>query len=70
MTLDAYLKEAGESEGDFAERAGIGKATVYRIKKNGARSAAVIQKVVDATAGKVTVGDLVSVATKKKRRAA
>lgn len=70
MTLDAYLKARGESESEFAERAGIGRATVFRIKKHGARSSPVIRKIVAACEGKVTANDLVGLSVKRKRSAA
>lgn len=70
MQLFDYLAKANETDEQFAERAGISRATIKRIKKTGtARSAAVIEKIVTATKGEVTVVDLLTVA-KKKRKAA
>lgn len=68
MKLDAYLKERGETEDEFAGRAGIGRATVFRIKNRGARTAAIIAKVVAACEGKVSANDLVVGGQTKGRR--
>lgn len=58
MKLDAYLRSHQETEAEFAERAGIGRATVSRVKKNGAGSIKVLRKVVAACGGQVTEDDL------------
>lgn len=71
MTLKDYLSRHEESDEDFAERAGISRATVKRIHKTGgARSAAVIQKIVAACNNEVSLSDLVAVSIKKSRRRA
>jgi len=59
MTLDSYRRRRGESVSAFAKRAGISEATYWRIKKHGARSGAVIEKIVAACEGRVSANDLV-----------
>lgn len=65
MKLDAYLKARNETEAEFATRAGIGKATVSRVKKNGANSIRVLRKVVAVCGGQVTEDDLLCVEAPK-----
>lgn len=59
MKLAAYLEENGESAAEFAERAGISKATAFRVKSTGlAGSLIVIRKITEATGGLVNASDL------------
>jgi len=70
MRLFDYLAKKDESDEQFAKRAGISRATIKRIKKDGtARSFAVIAKIVAASNNEVTVADLVSVSRKKRKAA-
>jgi len=68
MTLDSYRRRRGESVSAFAKRCGISEATYFRILQHGARSGAVIQKIVDACEGRVSANDLV-VGGKRQRTA-
>jgi transcriptional regulator with XRE-family HTH domain len=71
MKLDAYLEKHQESEEDFATRAGIGRATVFRIKKSGfAQSVAVIRKIVAACGGEITWDELMAAAPRRRKRRA
>ena len=74
MTLHAYLKKRCETEDDFAKRADISRATVFRLKKSaGAYSGTVIAKVVAACEGLVSANELLGIAPApkpKRKRAA
>lgn len=69
MTLKDYLHGRSEKDEEFALRAGVSRATIKRIHATGcARSTAVVQKIVAASNGDVTVADLVVTAPAKRRR--
>jgi transcriptional regulator with XRE-family HTH domain len=70
MRLVDYLVRHSETDEEFAERAGISRATIKRIKKTGtARSAAVIEKIIAASNNEITASDLLFVKKGKKRAA-
>lgn len=58
MKLDTYLKEHGLSDGDFAAEVGRDRTTVLRWRRDDARPDwPALQKVLEATGGKVTPND-------------
>jgi hypothetical protein len=67
MTLHAYLRKQGETEGDFAKRAGVSRATVFRLKRTGGGcSSTTIAKVVAACRGQVSANELLGIEAKRK----
>lgn len=63
MTLEAYLTDAQMNMSEFARRIGVKPQTIHRYVKQG-RSPEwpIMEKIVLATAGKVTANDFLGVA--------
>lgn len=63
MTLEAYLAETQMNMSEFARRVGVKPQTIQRYVKQGrAPEWAVMERIVLATAGKVTANDFLGVA--------
>lgn len=73
MTLVAYLALTKESISKFSKRAGVSDSSIKRIKRSGhADSRTVATKIVIATGGDVTMGELfpeIKIPPKAKRAA-
>ena len=63
MTLSEYLSEAGLTDAQFAEKLGVNRSTVTRIR-NGTHppSMRTVIRIAEATDGKVTANDLCGMA--------
>lgn len=57
MTLDDYLKSADLTEEKFAEKLSVSQPAVHRYRKGRIPTPDVMQKIVEATAGRVTPND-------------
>ena len=59
--LQKYLNDNSISQGDFADKIGVSRITVHRIiHRKGRHSMDLIEKVVAATGGKVSITDFFS----------
>lgn len=65
MKLARYLSKHKETVEAFAQRSGVSRATLQRIKQGGARSTRIIEKIVAASGGQVTASDLLNVTRKR-----
>lgn len=58
MKLSAYLAAEGLTDADFAERIGVNRSTVSRLRRTGQRPAFdTLNAIAAATGGKVTADD-------------
>lgn len=57
MTLDSYLKGAGLTEAQFADRIGVHQSTVNRLRLGSIPSKELMARIVDATDGHVRADD-------------
>lgn len=60
MTLDAYLRDAGLTEAEFAQTVGLSQSQIHRLRKGSTgASLRVLANIQKATKGKVEPNDFV-----------